>query len=233
MASIQFLGLEPVLQMFTNRGIETWGLFQGKQFLSAGDGADGLRQYLNAVAPYGSQAIYTLKVYTGNPDPDEITDKTQANGSFNFKLTEGQVGAPAKVGGYGMGSLDPITAKLHELVAAKVGDAIEDILNPKPEKQDIGDVIMGYLEDPDALASVIGAVGKLLNRGQVPAQLGQVAGLGATAAQTGDRVHRLAGALDRLERVDPQLVEHLEKLADIGEQDPDIYKILIKKLNSF
>lgn len=233
MASIQFLGLEPVLQMFINRGIETWGLFQGKQFLSAGEGVDGLRQYLTAVAPYGSQAIYTLKIYTGNPDPDDITDKTQSNGSFNFKLTEGVAGAPAKVGGYGMGALDPITAKLHELVAAKVGDAIEDILNPKPEKQDIGDVLMGYLDDPDALATVLGAIGKIFNKNPMPAQLGQVAGIGAPRVHTEERVQRLAAALDRLERVDPNLVEHLEKLADLGEQEPDIYRSMVKKLKLF
>src|SRR6516162_6574636 len=87
MASLQFIGRKATVDAVRNRGLETWALFQGKQFITAGSGPDSLDEFLKKLEPGGTMAMYLVKVYRGI-DPEDVTDKTECSGSFNFKLTD-------------------------------------------------------------------------------------------------------------------------------------------------
>src|ERR1700685_3171508 len=133
MPGVQFFGAKDVLKAFAARGLQTWGLFQSKQFINAGEGEDSLTAFLDMLGG-GSDTIYTLKVYR-TADPDDITDKTECSGSFNFKLTGGTAGRVS--GTSGDSSIkDIISAKIMGVVEDEITDAIERRLNGGSQKKD-------------------------------------------------------------------------------------------------
>src|SRR5262249_7741280 len=81
--AIMFVGKDDVMKAFDSRGLDTWGLFQGKQFMTAGEGSEQLEQWLERLEKTGN-VIYTLKV--SREDAEDITSVTRDFGSFNFKL---------------------------------------------------------------------------------------------------------------------------------------------------
>lgn len=242
MPGVQFFGARSVLQAFTARGLQTWGLFQSKQFINAGDGADELQTFLEMLST-ASDAVYTLKVYR-DVDSDDITDKTECNGSFNFKLTAaGATHGATQVTGTGSTTGDIIVNKIRGLVEEEISEAIERRLNGESKKKDFGEIISGYLEDPDSLIGVLTALKGLFVPKQAgsftPATIGTV----GTAApqnnhamapqQTSEQImHRIAAAIDILQKNDPKILEHLEKLAMLSQDDPDLFELLIRKINA-
>lgn len=232
MASLQFVGRQAVVDAVNNRGLQYWGLFQGKQFITAGEGTQALDEFLQKLEPGGSAALYTLKVYA-DQDPEDITDKTECNGSFNFKLS-----LPAPAGGVDRSITDRL-------------DRIEGMLNGEDEDDEEEDdnslmgIIMGYLKEPEKLATIIGAF-----RGMAPASpvnqsppipmaIGNHNPGGSSQPVStmlpGDDQEkmalRVATALDRLEKVDPNILAHLEKLADLAESKPGLFKLLLAQLD--
>jgi len=180
-SSVQFFGREKVMAAFEARGIETWGLFQSKQFINAGEGSGSLDAFLQMLEPGGSQAIYTLKVYRDIADADEITDKTECNGSFNFKLFNPMAGASLPIEGNQVRRLgaigDPIYDKIQGVIADEVGAAIDKRLSGNrddeaTEPQSVWDMLIGaipgYLQEPEKLVPVINAIGAIFRPATAP-----------------------------------------------------------------
>lgn len=237
MASLQFVGRQAVVDAVTNRGLTTWGLFQSKQFITAGDGSQALDEFLQKLEPGGSAALYTLRVYA-DKDPEEITDKTECNGSFNFKLAYPVTNS---AGGVDRSISDRL-------------DRIEGMLLEEPDEPDQDDdnslmgILMGYLKEPEKLATIIGAFRGMVpappitqgppvpmaignhSPGQQPGHLVTQPGLSMGDDQE-KMAQRVAIALDRLERQDPHILVHLEKLADLAEQKPGLFKLLLTQLD--
>lgn len=131
------------------------------------------------------------------------------------------------------------------------GDDDDD--DDKPET--LQDVVMGLLKNPDKLIGVLGAVRGLFApadavgqpavayagvSGPMPRRAGTVmpqqqATMKAVeteeTADTEETMERVAAVLDRLEKADPSILANLEKLADIAEKKPAIYKMAIAQLN--
>jgi hypothetical protein len=237
--SVQFYGTDKVLQAYTARGIETWGLFDKKQFINAGESADDLKAFLAMLEPGGSQGVYTLKVYRDVEDLDTLTDRTECNGSFNFKLFKQMESAslPAAVGNARYSSqFDPVMNKMQGIINEEVSNAIDKRLNgtrdEEPENK-WNDVIMGYVNDPEKLVSVINAIRGFVVPGaaaavSMPYALGgtePARRVGAIPSNNEEKLQRLAVVLDRLEKADPNILDVLEKIADLAENDPAKYKM--------
>jgi len=211
--------------------VDVWGLFQGKQFLVSGENAEALDEFLKKLEPGGSVAVYTLKMYT-TATADEIDEKSPSQGSINFKLTD-----PRPGGGSG-GSVDDRLARIEGMLSGETDDDDDDDHGDDPENS-ISGIILGYLKDPQKIATIIGAINDL-KRGTVPQlQPGAVGTIGTPAPiqvppnlANDSRVDRLALALDRLERADPRILEHLEKLADLAGRKADLFKLLLMQLDS-
>jgi hypothetical protein len=229
MAGIQFLGRNDVVSAFKSRSIDVWGIFEKKNFITAGEGAESLNEFLKKLEPGGSGTLYTLKVFKNVDDPDEITDRTECNGSFGFKLT---------------GSLGTVSGNGNDAVLARL-DAIDKRLNGE-EDEDEGetfeDIFKGWMKEPAKLATVIGAVQSLLGGNAAPMMqaIGSIQEpapetkkeIAAVMPNSNDMLERLSAAIDRLERVDPKIVLHLEKLATLGETNPGLFKVLISQLDA-
>jgi len=242
-SSVQFFGKENVLKAYNTRGIDAWGLFDRKQFIHAGSGSIELETFLDMLTPGGSNSIYTLKVYRDIDDADDITDKTECNGSFNFKLfAVNQVAPGAVMAGPGQ-STDPILAKLQGVINQEVSNAIEKKLSgdrdEEDEQENWNSVIMGYVREPEKLVQVIHAIGSYFKPGAAPSYPSAVlAGankpvqrVGAAEQDSADeKLQRLASVLDRLERADPEILDHLEQLADLAEKQPAKYKLALSFL---
>lgn len=222
MIGVQLIGKESVISAYSDVGCDTWAILQGKQFVISGDNEGDLGTWLGRFTQGGSTATYTLRCYDTDSAPDSLTAGTNFVASFNFKLIDMYAGAGIA------GHNTKLVGRIEEL-EKKLKDADGE------EEPDIMSAIMGWLNDPQKLQMAVGAFKMLFgsNAGgtlPMPAPQG-VAGFSGTPKNQEEALQRLAAVIDRLEKKDPQIVEHLEKLADIAERKPDTFKFLISNLN--
>ena len=224
MTGVQIIGKEAVLNRFEKFDTEAWALFQGKQFVVSGSGDESLADWLNDLSSCGSTATYTLRVYDGTV-PTSATANSGYIASLNFKLVDMYEGQG--IAGH--------TTRLMQRI-----EGLEKKLETseqEPETEDLNDVLMGWLSDPEKLGMVVGAFRQFMGYPVPPMQT--VAGVstpampsGAGGATAEDKLTRIAGALDELEKHDPALDAHLEKLAKLAKEDPLIFKAVISKLDA-
>jgi hypothetical protein len=241
--AVQFRGIPAILSAYDMRGAEVWAVFVNKDLSMKGTGHDELKSYLEMMAKHGSDAIYILKVYEDLDDPKLVKDRTPADGAFGFKLHEYD-GAMGSVSGAYQERL-----KLEERIKKlEAGDEDED----KSIGGRIGNALLGLLEEPTQLVELIGAIrGMMQPAAPVPAMIGNVMQYApAKAVQTprpaeqiqtppvqsqvmtdDEKILRLQKSLDTLEKNDPNVIPHLEKLAKMSEEDPATFKFLISMLD--
>lgn len=250
MGAVQFFGKERVIAAYKCREIGAWGIFDGREFMTGGEGETELAAYLDMLAVNGSAATYKLKVYKDIEDTDDLTDKDPCNGSFKFKLSE--AGAVRGMGGVSgpINTGDIVMNKLHGIVSAEVGRVLEKKFSGKGDDESDAeetwqDVAMGLLKDPGKLAQTIGMIKNLLNPGSPVAhfaaplaavgkveRVGQTPVVEMTKQDVEEQAEEIAATLDRLEKADPKILAHLKKLADIAEKKPDTFKFLIGNLET-
>jgi hypothetical protein len=220
--SLQFVGRKATVDAVRNRGLDTWALFQGKQFITAGDGPDVLDEFLKKLEPGGSLALYMVKVYKGIA-PDDVTDRTECNGSFTFKLTD-----PDRPAGTDPAILD----RLERIEGMLTGDGEDD--EDDDEENSLMGIVMSYIKEPDKLATLIGAF-----RGAGPAAPVSNSFTPQTIGSTSPppvyneaMAQRLGKAIDQLERADPKIIDHLEKLAALSVKNPMLFNLLLTQLDN-
>jgi hypothetical protein len=242
---VQFDNAADVLEAYENRGIAVWSIFQGKELLSAGEGREELEGFLQMLEKSRHPVVYTLKVYNAVNDPNCITNKTESNGGFKFQVEGASAGAiSGPQSGPRYAGADLITQRIHSVISDKVSGFVDDLLSGKTKeepKPKLKDVLIGYLENPEDLQAVLGSIGSVVAMFKGATVPGMVAGpriperfAGATdtpeavlpesAEEREKRGIRLACAVNRLEKCDPDIVEHLEQLATIAETKPALYK---------
>lgn len=230
--AIQLRGREQVVEAFENQGVNCWAIFQYKSLMTKGEGEEMLTKFLDLLSLNASSAIYTLKTYEDIEDPKAIKEKTPASGSLNFRLVSGDfdnennplLGKEA----YKDGSIYNRIADLEK--------RLEEANEPQ-EPQSFNDAITGLLGNPQELIQLIGQVKELFssNNNQSPMRSlpmqnqNTMQAVGAIGED--DRLQRLANAIDKLEKNDANIVEHLEKLAEMASKDPAQFKFLTSLLD--
>jgi len=235
MAAVQYHNIDALITAYETWEGYCWAIAQGKNISHRGEDSNSLRTCLNGIAAGGTVAEYSLRLYNIE-DYRGITPGVQYDGYITFKLNspvEAQsVGSVTRVGA---GALDPLTAKVNQYLADKVGKAIEEDLlgGGKQEKQTFADLLMGLLEDPEKIVTIINGVRSFTpGRSFAPAAMGSVQPK-RMGAQDPEKMNRLAMAIDRLERCDPNIVETLEKLANLAETNPAMYKQGLSMISAF
>jgi len=225
MSGLQLLGKDSIIDAYNECGYDTFALFQGKNFVT-GKGADELALWIDKFSPAGSSATYSLRLYA-DVEPEEVSAKTEYTAAFGCKLSD-PYGGLGVVGGYN-------AALLKRIEALEKGTKDED----DDDDNDIGKIIMGYLKNPHDLATAVGAFRTLFGMagGAPPApQLGAIGAFepgqeGQLSQDQEQQYKRLAAVLERLQKADPQILPHLEKLADIAEKQPATFKMLLSTLD--
>jgi hypothetical protein len=234
-SSAHFYGVPSVIAQYEGYDLPTWGVFQNKHFLRAGDNAEDLRKYLESLGD--SVALYSLCLY--DTDPENVRKNTEYHYSFAFKLAENgaYAGGVRMAGGYGG---DIVMQKIQGIMSERVGKILEDEMSGKKKdsKPSILDELVDLLHDPDRLVTIIAGVKNIFSSGPLPAGISGVeapmrrAGtIQQPTMPTENDLVRLQNAINILEQRDPKLVEHLEKLAKLAEDEPMLFKGVIGKLD--
>lgn len=237
MASVQFHGIDRVLEAYENRNAAGWSIWVHKQFMFRGIGEDTLRTCLETLGAGSSNAVYTLKVYDGVTEEKNIKSKTEDDGSFNFKLNaEDQIitnGQYQRLGG--ISKLEERLGKIEEMLAADPADPEESDQEKLPT---IGSLVNTFLANPSKALEVVAVVKSLFTGQQPPpgflppAQ--PAAAVGSADAPPGEiSIEKLYLIIEELNNLDPKLCEHLEKLAKIGRENPGQFQMLLGMLEKF
>lgn len=253
MASIQFRGLNQVIKAFEDRGAEAWSVWDGKAFLFRGIGSSEFTTLLESLDQSGSTSIYTLKVYDEISDAKKIKPSSECDGSFNFRLLERDENGFMP---HGQGRYNDLERKYIAL-EEKFNQLMEQTEPVKDDEESpetgLMGVISGLLQDPDKLekliqvghrllggnmqAGYVGNVNKIVAPGTAPSlspsNNSQTVSSVIPDDEKDKQLVRLGTALDTLEKNDPQIVEHLEKLAAIAVTKPEQFKVLIGMLDLY
>lgn len=228
MTGVQLIGKDAVLSSFGKFDGDAWGLYQGKQFIVGGVGSDELNDWLTGFKAAESTATYTIKIFDSDVAPTASTANADYLACMTFKLVD-------TYDGYGIAGH---SAKLMDRIAGLEKKVKEYEEGEDSEGTDLNDIIMGWFSDPQKLGQVAGAFRQLMGGPGAPPAIPvqTVSGVRGADPATGQDVEqraiRLARALDELEKKDPKIVEHLEKLANLAKSDPLIFQGVLSKLDA-
>lgn len=209
---------------------------------------------LTMLANSGTTAIYTIKFFeTEEGAKIKINEKSVCTGgSFNFKLVDPEQRAVVQYGGNVGYAANKVANDNFDKIAnilEKQQQQINALLENQEEEEEpetLTGVLIDTLKNPDKLMSFIGAIKSLT--GQQPMQVAAIGSTNATAApapapanvnatvqpghvmseaEAEQRLVRLGHAVDFLMEVDPQFIEHLEKLVDMEKKSPGKIKSLL------
>lgn len=274
--SIQFYGIDQVIEAAKNRACPGWGIFTGRppQFLFKYEQNDLdnslklLEQILVTLDNTGSEAAYTIKFYEHDGGKLlRIKENLACDGSFNFRLIEEEERQQRKIEYRGASNkllekLEAIETRLAQIETGTVEEQDE-------EDNTLQGQLIGMLKEPSRLTEFINALSSaksllgigpapspgyvgntdVIRAGQIPTPAGSPAppapqdlshlqptkGLTSMYDQQESSealVHRLGIAINTLEKNDPKIVDHLEKLAAMSDKNPDQFKTLLSILET-
>lgn len=247
--AVQYYGKAAVLDAYESRGIDTWAIFQGKNLTCAGNDRDLLEQVLERLE--GGSAQYTLAVYSQIDNTALLTNRTENNGAFNFKLDKEARAVGGVIRAAGAMSGDPIQQEIYSLIAGEVRETLRKKLAGSKEEGPKEETLMDILKEtiktnPAIIVQTIGAIKNLFITGSVDALAPVAMGFiepklpAMNTKKSEATLHSAEGVdvneerweaiLTRLENADPDILIHLEKLASLVEKDPAKYKMALSFL---
>lgn len=227
--SVQFIGIDPVINSYQARKVPAWGMFQNRQFLfkyegtDLEEGAELLSKILEQVAD--GPAVYTLKVYE-NPPAGKIREKTECDGSFNFRISETTATAQASaIGG----------AANYEIMRALDGiKRDQDELKKRfdmEEAEENTDAEIGAVNSPIGIVKeilLLPGVGEMISGiaarffSPIPVNTAGVAGIAGAPSDISENeeLQRVLIAYQAIKEGMPDALQLLEKLAYMQANDP-------------
>lgn len=241
MAGAQFIGKDKLLAAFERRGGGTWQIAQGKKVCAKGSGSDELSEWIDIFAPANSRSPYTLHLYD-DLEPGDI-GKHSPDASWDFMMTDA-TGAVGTVSGTA-GVVSKLQQKIDDRIADKLGAMLDKADEPdeEPAGIDLNAIINDYAANPHKVGQAVGAIQQLVGMfknllgGNAPVQpmgaVGSISGTHQQQPQQGQypdgTYERLAAVLDSLQKRDPKLLQHLEKL---NKLDDITFSIILSKLDA-
>lgn len=229
-ASVQFIGIDPVLNAYEARKVAPWALFMNRQFLfkyegdDLKEGAELLATILNQLNE--SPAVYTLKVYEDLPG-GKIREKTECDGSFNFRIVDAQGGAVGMVGG---GSANYELVRLMQDIRQdqkQLAERLEMLESDEIEGEISGvnstiGVIKEVMNIPGVGELLSGIIGRVFN----PISAAPIAGIAGAPANENlpdesIELRRVLSAYSIIKEGMPDALVLLEKLAMMQQSEPD------------
>lgn len=247
--AISFRGVGAVVEAYGLNRIAPWAIWsQGKILSSSNDVAEGdmeegaaqLESFLELMKQHGSQAMYELQVYKLGPGQVDITSKTPYSRAIPFSLFENEVPGVSNSDNRVLALLEKMDARITamELQRAAEAEAGDDEEEDTTVMGKIGSMAMGLIERPEVQQAIaIGAMnlvrkfvpGMASNNGTQEQEGRKVAGLQQNLLNQ-EQIDKVHQALTRLSAKDAELGDHLLKVADIADKDPDKYKWVLKFL---
>lgn len=229
--SVHFKGIDAVLSAYDSNGIAPWAVISQKVIICSSDGVgiddmgEGkaqLHSFLSLMRKSGTEGACELCVYKVRDDED-IDSGTKYFRAFRFSLFENAYG-----GSNSDNRMFDEVKKLNERLAKLEGTGNGE---DKTFKGKIGTIALGLMESPMIQQAIAGLVISLTKK-IVPMgpQAAKVAGVRQTPDISDDQKAKLHNAITRLALCDPEIGDHLLKLAAIAESDPGKYSLALKFL---
>jgi hypothetical protein len=245
--AVAFRGHKQVVDAYEANDMAGWAICNGKpvdiMFAYEGDsveeGAAMLSEVLRRMYEGSSSAAYTLRVYE-LPAKGKILSSTPYNRAFTFKLymDEGDDFSPFESGRrhYAKEAEERITALQSQIDALK--KQIEEAEDEGEGPGGVQGFLAGVMEDPMMkqlfVRAIAGVASKFIPGAAMPAA---VAGVEVeTETQyvlKPGQAEKVQAAIDILCTRDPDLGDHLQKLANIAVSKKDTFNMLIGMLNNF
>lgn len=244
MSSVQFTGIDNIIEAFEANDIPYFGVFAGKSLIFKNptrgeeaiqdtfEAAELLKSFLYKLNK-GSNAVYTLKLYENLP-AGGINDKTPANFSINFRLNlEGMYLTNDKTVQYEQRQ-NQQSEILAELKALRM--KVEEI--EEEEEEDEAPSLIGALtSNPQlmnnmvnaAMGIIAGVLNKFTPNQNQPMQQNinpAIAGV-ETEPSEQDKINK---AIEVLSKADSNLGNHLLILAKMSIDNPSQFNWLINML---
>ncbi len=250
---LQFRGLENVLRAYNYKSVEAWSVFDGKNLMHKGWGEEELREFLTLICEGGSGVCYTLKVYEDIEDAKKIKSSSPDDGSFRFKLVDVESDPGYTYRTNSLGSVNDNLRLLNERLDKLEGPIDEDETFSESVGKAMQNAVIGAIENPEKIGAFVDAIKQLLGISVPRPAIGHISRAGAgyplpntgekitamgnefeqteNAASYEDKINRLSACIDLLERFDPKIVEHLEKLAAMAQSNPKKFASLTAMLD--
>lgn len=246
--AVAFRGTKQVVGAYVANDMPSWAICNGKpadiMFAYEGDdieeGSALLEETLKRMCTGSSTAAYTFRAYQLNKG-SKILSNTPHNRAFSFKLyeDEGEDYSPFEAG------RRHSEREAEEKIAALQSqiDVLKKQIEEDEDEDNPGGVqgfLSGIMEDPTMkqvlVRALAGIVSKVVPMGE-PMQPASVAGVGDTGQlvsvlQPG-QPEKVQQAINVLCAKDPELGDHLLKLAAIAMNNPNQFNMLIGMLSSF
>jgi hypothetical protein len=242
MSSVQFTGIENIIEAFEANDIPYFGVFAGKSLIFKNptrgeeaiqdtfEASELLRSFLYKLNK-GSNAVYTLKLYENVP-AGGITDKTPANFSINFRLNlEGMYLTNDKAVQYEQKQSQQAEI-LAELKALRM--KVETIEGTDEEEEEKNPIIGALTSNPEVMNALVmaavGAITGIISKfapQQQPIKM-QPAINGITDEPTEQQ--KIDKAIEVLSQSTPNLGDSLLILAKMSIDNPQQYKWLLGML---
>jgi uncharacterized small protein (DUF1192 family) len=244
-STVQFRDAANVLSAYEQRGIPNFSIRNRQQLLHVykggdlGEGATELAAFLELLERSKSAGIYTLCVYELAPNT-RITNKTEYDGSFNFRFSDEISNGAREV--YSRETESKLNALQSEI--AMLREQLEE--KEKPEEGELMGMINGIVNNP-SLAPIVGAVAEQIaawisklgpQQPQQQQQHLQQPNLNHQATVEG--LKRVSGididveqSLQVLCGAEKNFPELLHKMAQIALKKPTTFKIYVNLLRSY
>jgi hypothetical protein len=243
MSSVQFTGVENIIEAFEANDIPYFAVFAGKSLIFKNptrgeeaiqdtfEASELLRSWLYKLNK-GSNAVYTLKLYENIP-AGGITDKTPANFSINFRLNlEGMYMTADKAVQYEQ-KQNQQSEILAELKALRMKVETMEGTDDDDEEEEINPIIGALTKNPELMNTIVMAAVSAITGmlGQFAVQkpiIMKPAINGVTDEPTEQQ--KIDKAIEVLSQSTPNLGDSLLILAKMSIDNPQQYKWLLGML---
>ena len=235
-------GLDKAIARYEKKGTNFFAMYCGNDKLPVVNGLNGrweemsecvdeLREYFEDITP-DHKKVYSIVYYEGPVKADakgKISDLPEGSVKFitsNPEQIQSYISDATQrrqeyVGSVNNEVLSKLTAQ-NEAIIALVSKLNEDDEYETEEKEN---ALVGALKNPDVLTYIAGLVDRVVDRFLPPKQ--QISGIAGTENQTGTKLEQ---ALIILSQHDDQLEEDLMILAQMAQDNPFQFKMLLKML---
>lgn len=228
-SSVQFRGIDSIIEAYDNCKIPAWAFLQGKGIIASYPGDDldegrsELETWMRMLKKSRSTAVYALQLY--RKPGEDITNKTEWNNRFQCTLYDGETADGFRAD----------YARIKELEAQLAAKDEEEDDEPETFMDKVGAII----QKPEVQQFLLGHVMRIVSgfrRGS--GQPASVAGVPKTPEEMNqdeanafnnlpaDQQEQLTRAMTILMVGDPAIGTNLLKLATILQTDPGKYKML-------
>jgi hypothetical protein len=242
-SAVMFRGLKQVMKAYMANEIAAWSIWCGKSmpFRYEGDdlteGGQQLKQAINMLKEGGSEAGYQLRVYDHLPS-GKILSNTPDNGSFSFGLFDYD-GEKSPYQQRTNSVLGAVNDKLEAFQAAWMEKILDKVKQDEEEEAQPAKPggMMGFvgamLDNPQIQGMLMQKIFGWLNPGErMPGAIGGIdQGQPAEPVSVSqEQLDKLNEAIDILIAHDPNIGDHLQKIARIARDEPGKYKMFAAML---